>query len=89
MFDRVALTSSTLAGQSIAFPVNELVDAVFVLSVRSFHGRIAHIEAELGRHGIAFEWNFDYDAATGLLGLVAFAWSCFPPLGSTYVGRLK
>ena len=44
-------------------PVNELVDAVFVLSVRSFHDRIAHIEAELQRHGIAFEWIFEYDAA--------------------------
>ena len=44
-------------------PVNELVDAVFVLSVRSFHDRIAHIEAELRRHGIAFEWIFDHDAA--------------------------
>ena len=43
--------------------VNELVDAVFVLSVRSFHDRIAHIEAELQRHGIAFEWIFEHDAA--------------------------
>ena len=44
-------------------PVNEQVDAVFVLSVRSFHDRIAHIEAELRRHGIAFEWIFEHDAA--------------------------
>ncbi len=44
-------------------PVNEQVDAVFVLSVRSFHDRIAHIEAELRKHGIAFEWIFEHDAA--------------------------
>ncbi len=44
-------------------PVNAQVDAVFVLSVRSFHDRIAHIEAELQRHGIAFEWVFEHDAA--------------------------
>jgi O-antigen ligase/GR25 family glycosyltransferase involved in LPS biosynthesis len=44
-------------------PVNEQVDAVFVLSVRSFHDRIAHIEAELRDHGIAFEWIFEHDAA--------------------------
>ena len=43
--------------------VNAQVDAVFVLSVRSFHDRIAHIEAELQRHGIAFEWIFEHDAA--------------------------
>ena len=44
-------------------PVNEQVDAVFVLSVRSFHDRIAHIEAELRNHSIAFEWIFEHDAA--------------------------
>ena len=44
-------------------PVNDQVDAVFVLSVRSFHDRIAHIEAELRNHGIAFEWIFEHDAA--------------------------
>ncbi|HVE88626.1 MAG TPA: glycosyltransferase family 25 protein, partial [Burkholderiaceae bacterium] len=43
-------------------PVNLHVDAVFVLSVRSFHDRIAHIEAELRNHGIAFEWIFEHDA---------------------------
>ena len=41
---------------------NELVDAVYVLSVRSFADRIAHIRAELARHGIDFEFVFDYDA---------------------------
>ena len=44
-------------------PVNEQVDAVFVLSVRSFHDRIAHIQSELQSHGIAFEWIFEHDAA--------------------------
>lgn len=42
--------------------VNQLVDAVFVLSVRSFADRIAHIQAQLARHGIAFEFVFEYDA---------------------------
>lgn len=42
--------------------VNDLVDAVFVLSVRTFTDRIAHIRAELERHGIDFEFVFDYDA---------------------------
>jgi glycosyl transferase, family 25 len=42
--------------------VNRRVDAVFVLSVRSFTDRIAHIEAEMARHGIAFEFVFEYDA---------------------------
>ncbi|HET9022995.1 MAG TPA: glycosyltransferase family 25 protein, partial [Burkholderiaceae bacterium] len=43
-------------------PVNQRVDAVFVLSVKTFHDRIRHIESELGRHGIAFEWIFEHDA---------------------------
>jgi len=42
--------------------VNRLVDAVFVLSVRSFTDRIAHIRAELARHRIGFEFIFDFDA---------------------------
>ena len=42
--------------------VNRRVDAVYVLSVRSFADRIAHIRAELARHGIAFEFVFDFDA---------------------------
>jgi len=41
---------------------NRLVDAVYVLSVRSFADRIAHIEAEMARHGIDFEFVFDFDA---------------------------
>lgn len=42
--------------------VNRLVDAVYVLSVRSFGDRIAHIEAEMSRHRIGFEFIFDFDA---------------------------
>ena len=42
--------------------VNAQVDAVFVLSVKSFRDRIAHIESELSHQGIAFEWIFEHDA---------------------------
>jgi glycosyl transferase family 25 len=42
--------------------VNKLVDAVFVLSVRSFTDRIAHIRAEMARHAIDFEFVFEFDA---------------------------
>lgn len=42
--------------------VNQLVDAVFVLSVRSFADRIAHIEREMARHRIDFEFVFEHDA---------------------------
>ncbi len=49
-------------GQPDAQRVNDRVDAVYVLSVRSFADRIAHIEAELARHGIAFEFVFEHDA---------------------------
>jgi glycosyl transferase, family 25 len=37
------------------------VDAVFVLAVRTFRERIAHVTRELGRHGIPFEFIFDFD----------------------------
>ena len=33
-----------------------------MLSVKTFHDRIRHIESELKRHGIAFEWIFEHDA---------------------------
>jgi glycosyl transferase family 25 len=39
------------------------VDAVYVLSVKTFLDRIAHVRSELGRHGIAFAFIFDFDAA--------------------------
>lgn len=49
-------------GPGAADRVNTQVDAVFVLSVRSFTDRIAHSRAELGKHGIDFEFIFDFDA---------------------------
>lgn len=50
--------------------VNDVVDAVLVVSVRSFHDRIAHINAEMARFGIAFEWVFDFDPETIPPGLI-------------------
>ena len=44
-----------------ATAVNDLVDAVFVVSVRAFADRIEHIRAEMTRFGIRFEWVFDFD----------------------------
>lgn len=49
-------------GQADRQRVNDRVDAVYVLSVRSFAERIAHIEAELARQDIAFEFVFEHDA---------------------------
>lgn len=42
--------------------INQLVDAVYVLSVRSFDDRIAHMQREMARHGIEFEFVFEFDA---------------------------
>ncbi len=39
------------------------IDAVFVLSVKTFADRIAHVTNELGRAGIPFEFIFGHDAA--------------------------
>jgi glycosyl transferase family 25 len=39
------------------------IDAVFVLSVKTFADRIAHVTGELARFGIPFELIFDFDAA--------------------------
>jgi glycosyl transferase family 25 len=47
--------------QPKATPVNDLVDAVFVVSVRTFTDRIEHMRAEMARFGIRFEWVFDFD----------------------------
>ena len=38
------------------------VDAVYVLSVRTFCDRIAHVQRELAAHGIPFEFIFEFDA---------------------------
>ncbi len=43
--------------------VHSVVDAVYVMSVKSFTDRIAHMQAELGRHGITFEFMLEHDAA--------------------------
>ena len=43
--------------------VNKLVDAVYVLSVKTFAQRIAHIETEMKKHGITFSFMFEHDAA--------------------------
>lgn len=43
--------------------VNDWVDAVYVLSVKGFDVRQAHIARELARHGIAFSYVFAHDAA--------------------------
>lgn len=50
------------SGDRLHPSVNAQVDAVFVLSVKSFRDRIAHIERELSDQGIAFEWIFEHDA---------------------------
>ena len=51
-------------GQANPKAVNELVDAVFVVSVRAFTDRIEHMRAEMARVGIRFEWVFDFDPDT-------------------------
>ncbi|MGE5472285.1 MAG: glycosyltransferase family 25 protein [Bacteroidota bacterium] len=43
-------------------PVNDWVDAVYVISVKGSDFRIRHIEAELAKHGIAFSFMFEHDA---------------------------
>jgi glycosyl transferase family 25 len=45
-------------------PINDAVDAVFVVSVRSFTDRIEHMQTEMARWGIRFEWVFDFDPET-------------------------
>jgi glycosyl transferase family 25 len=44
-----------------SFNLNNFVDKVYVLSVKSFKDRIHHIKKEMGRHNIQFEFVFDYD----------------------------
>lgn len=43
-------------------PVNDLVDAVYVLSVRKFKTRIQNVEKEMAKFGIDFKFVFDHDA---------------------------
>jgi glycosyl transferase family 25 len=42
--------------------VNQCVDAVYVLTVKTFAERIAHMRGELGRHGIEFRFVLEHDA---------------------------
>ncbi len=52
------------ADEPIARPsVNDCVDAVYVLTVKTFTQRIAHVRQEMARHGIHFEFMFDHDAS--------------------------
>jgi len=53
----------TGAAASPALARDLAIDAVFVLSVKSFADRIAHVRGELARFGIPFEFIFDFDAA--------------------------
>lgn len=52
----------TPTGPGMPRPVNDSVDAVYVLTVRSFAQRIAHIEREMARHEIRFEFMLQHDA---------------------------
>ncbi len=38
------------------------VDAIYVLSVKTFVDRIAHVRQQMAAHGLAFEFVFDHDA---------------------------
>ncbi len=40
---------------------NQHIDAVYVLSVKKFTDRITHIQNELAKHHISFEFIFEYD----------------------------
>jgi glycosyl transferase family 25 len=42
-------------------PVNWWVDAVYVLSVKTFTDRIQHIKRELAKHHLEFDFVFEYD----------------------------
>jgi glycosyl transferase family 25 len=39
------------------------LDAIYVLSVKTFADRIAHVSQQMAAHGLAFEFVFDYDIA--------------------------
>ena len=47
--------------ESLITSVNSLVDKVYVLSVKTFSERIAHIENEMNKHNIQFQFIFAYD----------------------------
>ena len=58
----VAVPNHSSFAQRSGSAVNAEVDAVFVLSVKSFRDRIQHVTRELQQHGVAFEWIFEHDA---------------------------
>ena len=37
------------------------IDAVFVLSVRTFEDRIKHVKQQLALHGIDYQFIFEFD----------------------------
>lgn len=41
--------------------INQHIDAVYVLSVKKFTDRIAHIKSELAKQAISFEFIFEHD----------------------------
>ncbi|MGQ0544081.1 MAG: glycosyltransferase family 25 protein [Betaproteobacteria bacterium] len=43
--------------------INEWVDGVYVLTVKTFAERIAHVRQQLARHRIAFDFVLEHDAA--------------------------
>ena len=57
----VALAKRTAPSGGVRPRVNDLVDAVLVVSVRSFQDRIEHMRAEMARFDIEVEWVFDFD----------------------------
>ncbi len=44
-----------------ASPVNNVIDKVYVLTVKTFNDRIAHIENEMRQHQIDFQFVFSFD----------------------------
>lgn len=68
------------------------VDAVYVLSVKSFGDRIAHVTRELSGHGIDFEFIFDFDAADLDPHVVALQfedWQLRPPHRSLVLKHIQ
>jgi len=53
----------TNAAAASALTADLRIDAVFVLSVKTFVDRIAYVTGELARFAIPFEFIFDFDAA--------------------------
>lgn len=56
-----AKSSSSPIPEVAPVPINAWVDAVYVLSVKTFTRRIQHAEQQMSRHGIAFEFMWAHD----------------------------